>query len=199
MDTPGYIWFDAEFSSLELEKASLLQVAAIITNTELEPFQGKENYIELIINLDERNHISPWVNDNLNNLVERCFSPEALDIKEADIVLTKWVQNFFGKPPEDFDKRPILAGNSVHNDWFMIRKFLPKFNDNIHYRLLDVSSFKIGWNNWLHKKESFNKDDLDLINSFYPGKPIEQLKPHDALFDIKASIAELSFYKQNIR
>ena len=80
MDTPGYIWFDAEFSSLELEKASLLQVAAIITNTELEPFQEKENYIELIISLDERNHISPWVNDNLNNLVERCFSPEALDL-----------------------------------------------------------------------------------------------------------------------
>ena len=68
----------------------------------------------------------------------------------------------------------------------------------INYRLLDVSAFKIGWNNWLKKNEEFDKNNLDLINSYYPGKTIEYLSPHDALFDIKASIAELSYYKKNM-
>lgn len=198
MNTPGYIWFDAEFSSLELDKAVLLQVAAVITDTNLNPFRENDNDIEIIIKLDKASSISPWVNDNLNELIQRCFSSDAVTVNQADKILEDWIKSFFGKPNKRFQDRPILAGNSVHNDWFMIRKFLPNFNEYINYRLLDVSAFKIGWNNWLKKNEEFDKNNLDLINSYYPGKTIEYLSPHDALFDIKASIAELSYYKKNM-
>tara|TARA_S200000501_G_scaffold9729_1_gene8722 strand:+ start:626 stop:1222 length:597 start_codon:yes stop_codon:yes gene_type:complete len=198
MNTPGYIWFDAEFSSLELDEAVLLQVAAVITDINLNPFRENDNDIELIIKLDKSSSISPWVNDNLSDLIQRCSSSEAIMVNQADIILEDWIKGFFGKPNKRFQDRPILAGNSVHNDWFMIRKFLPNFNEYINYRLLDVSAFKIGWNNWLKKNEEFDKNNLDLINSYYPGKTIKCLSPHDALFDIKASIAELSYYKKNM-
>ena len=61
-------------------------------------------------------------------------------VNQADKILEDWIKGFFGKPNKRFQDRPILAGNSVHNDWFMIRKFLPNFNEYINYRLLDVSA-----------------------------------------------------------
>ena len=78
MNTPGYIWFDAEFSSLELDEAVLLQVAAVITDINLNPFRENDYDIELIIKLDKSSSISPWVNDNLSDLIQRCSSSEAI-------------------------------------------------------------------------------------------------------------------------
>lgn len=192
--TPGYIWLDTEFSSLELDHASLLQVAVIATDLQLVPILESE--LNIIIQADSNTSFSPWVKENLSPLISKCLDPSATNIKEADIILAKWINKFFCYDASDIHQRPILAGNSVHNDWFMIRKFLPLFCNETHYRLLDVSCFKTIWKDWSEKKE-FNKDDLKMINQYYPGNSIETLEPHDALFDIKASIAELVFYKKH--
>ena len=45
----GYIWFDAEFTSINLETAKILQVAAIATDINLNPIDDIENYINLTI------------------------------------------------------------------------------------------------------------------------------------------------------
>jgi oligoribonuclease (3'-5' exoribonuclease) len=78
-----------------------------------------------------------------------------------------------------------------------MRRFLPEFAGRLHYRLLDVSTLKTQWQDWVGR-ETFDKEDIEQINAFYPGEEIEAANAHDALFDIKASIAELAFYRSRL-
>ena len=64
----------------------------------------------------------------------------------------------------------------------------------MHYRLLDVTTLKILCKDWSFIDRQFDKDCLEEINDFYSGENINKLNPHDALFDIKASIAEMIQY-----
>ena len=72
--------------------------------------------------------------------------------------------------------------------------FLPMFGSRLHYRLLDVSSIKIQWQDWAGQ-EPFDKESVDQLNQYFPSGGIDAANAHDALFDIKASIAELAFYR----
>lgn len=197
--SPGYVWFDAEFTSIDLETAQVLQIAAIATDINLNPVNVEDNEINIIIKINKNDQVSSWVKDNLSILLNKCFSDEAVDVDDADLIINEWMINIFGHPNDDIYKRPILAGNSVHNDWFMIRKFFPNFKKCLHYRLLDVSTLKILWKDWNISGKEFNKESIDEINKYYTGEYISKLDPHDALFDIKASISEMSFYKKNLQ
>jgi len=193
----AYVWFDAEFTSLELDAARLLQVAVIITDHELNRLHPPEAELNLCIRLEEGEDVSPWVTENLSGLVARCRSDEAVSVEEADRRMAAMLDRYCGTPHEEMADRPVLAGNSVHNDWFLMRRFLPEFSLRLHYRLLDVSAIKIQWMDWIGK-EPFNKDDISLLNEHFPGGGIDAANAHDALFDIKASIAELAYYRRNL-
>ena len=194
----AYIWFDAEFTSLELDQARLLQVAVIITDTELNRIAPPEADLNLCIRLEEGAEVSPWVAENLSGLVEQCRSAEAVSIEEADRKIAALLDQYCGTPCKEMSDRPVLAGNSVHNDWFLMRRFLPLFGSRLHYRLLDVSTIKIQWQDWIGQ-EPFDKESVDQLNQFFPGGGIDAANAHDALFDIKASIAELAFYRSSLR
>lgn len=193
----AYVWFDAEFTSLELDTARLLQVAVILTDHKLNRLHPSEDDVNLFIKLEEGEPVSPWVEENLAGLVAQCRSDVAVSVEEADRVIAELLDRYCGIPGEAIGDRPVLAGNSVHNDWFLMRRFLPQFKSRLHYRLLDVSTFKIQWMDWAGK-EPFDKDSIELLNEYYPGGGIDAANAHDALFDIKASIAELAFYRLNL-
>lgn len=195
--TSAYVWFDAEFTSLELDQAGLLQVAVIITDANLRRIAPPEADLNLCIKLEEGDEVSPWVVENLSGLVEKCRSDEAVSIEEADRQIAALLDQYCGTPTEKMDDRPVLAGNSVHNDWFLMRKFLPLFASRLHYRLLDVSSLKIQWADWV-EQQPFDKESLKQLNQYFPGEEIYDANAHDALFDIKASIAELAFYRSKL-
>ena len=55
----GYIWFDAEFTSINLETAKILQVAAIATDINLNPIDDIDNYINLIIKIEKNEPMAP--------------------------------------------------------------------------------------------------------------------------------------------
>ncbi len=77
---------------------------------------------------------------------------------------------------EHFPHEPaILAGNSIHNDRRFIAKSWPELDLKLHYRMLDVSSFKV------------------LMQGKY-GLNFEKQEIHRAADDIQASIAELQYY-----
>jgi oligoribonuclease len=193
----AYIWFDAEFTSLELDRARLLQVAVIITDTDLLRIAPPEADLNLCIRLDKGEAVSPWVAENLSGLVGQCRSEEAVSLEEADRQIAALLDQYCGTPCSEMADRPVLAGNSVHNDWFLMRKFLPEFGRRLHYRLLDVSTVKIQWQDWV-EQQPFDKEDVSLLNQYFPGGGIDVVNAHDALFDIKASIAELSFYRSRL-
>ncbi len=195
--TSAYVWFDAEFTSLELDQARLLQVAVIVTDNELKRIHPPEADLNLCIRIKEGEQVSPWVAENLSGLVAQCHSDEAVAIEEADRRIAALLDQYCKTLGKEMADRPVLAGNSIHNDWFLMRKFLPEFTQRLHYRLLDVSTIKIQWQDWVGG-EPFDKENVDLLNQYFPDGGIDATNAHDALFDIKASIAELAFYRAHL-
>ncbi len=193
----AYVWFDAEFTSLELDHANLLQVAVILTDTELNRLHPPESDLNLCIRLNDGDEVSPWVAENLSGLVAECRSENAVSVEEADTQISALLDEYCGAPSSSVSDRPVLAGNSVHNDWFLLRRFLPKFGLRLHYRLLDVSTIKIQWADWAGQNP-FDKESVEQLNQYFPGGGIDAANAHDALFDIKASIAELAFYRSKL-
>lgn len=191
-----YVWFDTEYSELELEKAVLLQVAVLITDTALKRRLPPEQDIRLAIRLPEGKTISPWVEQYLPDLARACRSPEAVDLTLADDRLAAYVDLVAGLPKAREDQRPVLAGNSVHADWWLIRRFLPRFLGRLHYRHLDVTAIKLEWQ-LLHPDQEFEKEKPEIIRRYFPEACLtESGSRHDAYYDLQASIAELAFYRQ---
>ena len=193
-----YVWFDTKYSTLELESALLLQVAALITDTSLRRVLPPEQDVRLTIRLPEGQRISPWIEQNLPDLVRACRSSAAVDIAVADERLAAYVDAVAGTPAEKENQRPLLAGNSIHADWWLIRRFLPNFLNRLHYRHLDVTAFKVEWQS-LHPEIEFEKENPGIIARYFP----EALLPdsnsrHDAYYDLQASIAELAFYRRHL-
>ena len=195
--TPAYLWFDAEFTSLELESAELLQVALMATNADLERLAPAETDLNLFIKIEDREGISPWVLENIPQIVDGCLSDMALDLEEVDNRLAQYVDEFVGGPFETVYDRPVLAGNSIHNDWFLARKHLPAFYSRLHYRILDVSTIKLQWQDCT-QGPAFDKESHANIQKYFPHANLsDDMIQHDAYYDIHASIAELAFYRQH--
>jgi oligoribonuclease len=195
-DDRFYVWFDTEYSTLELETAQLLQVAALITDTSLRRVLPAEQDVRLTIRVTPGETLSPWVEQHLPDLVKACRSTEAVDSAVADEHLASYVDAVAGFPVEKKDQRPVLAGNSIHADWWLIRRFLPCFLSRLHYRHLDVTAFKLEWKH-LHPDIAFDKENPDIIRKYFP----EAVLPgsgalHEAYYDLQASIAELAFYRR---
>ena len=192
-----YVWFDSEYSGLELENAFLLQVAVLITDTNLRRVLPVKKDVKLAIRVPELGTISPWVEQNLPALVQACRSPEAVDLLEADRRLSAYVDEVVGRPSEKESQRPYLAGNSVHADWWLIRRFLPHFLGRLHYRHLDVTAFKIEWQ-VSHPEQEFIKENPELIKRYFPQADLKKMNNrHDAYYDLQASIAEMAFYRES--
>jgi oligoribonuclease len=190
-----YVWFDTEYSGLELETAHLLQVAVLVTDIALRRVLPPEEDVRLAIRLPDDQSLSPWVEQNLPDLLKVCRSSEAVDLSTADHRLAAYVDRVAGQPAEKENQRPVLAGNSVHADWWLIRRFLPRFLSRLHYRHLDVTAFKLEWQR-LHPDKEFEKENPETLSYYFP----EALLPasgsrHDAYYDLQASIAELAFYR----
>lgn len=191
----AYVWFDTEYSDLNLEQARLLQVAAIVTDADLQRLHPPEQDLKLYVRLPAEAKVSPWVEDNLKDVLRICRSELALDPAEVEKQLIGLIDRWVTLPAGEDKRRPILAGNSVHADWWLARRYLPKFLARLHYRQLDVTALKLQWQDW-HGGPAFDKDNPDIMRTYFPGK-LSGLDSgrHDAHYDVQASMAELNFYR----
>jgi len=193
-----FIWFDTEYSSLELEEAHLLQVAALITDRSLQRVAPVETDVRLTVHLPSEAVVSPWVEENLTALITLCRSSQAMNIDQVDRLLAHYVDQVVGPPAARENKRPILAGNTVHADWRLAQKYLPEFSRRIHYRHMDVTTLKLEWQS-RYPDRDFDKDNPDNIRRYFPSASFAAHDAkHDAYYDIQASIAELAFYRQHL-
>ncbi len=196
--TSAYIWLDAEYTDLDLDRAGLLQVAAIITDTNMRRLLPPDEDLVFYVKLGEGQEVSPWVCEHLADLVAKCRTAGALDLTEIDARLVDWVKRAIGSIPARKELRPVLAGNSIHADWFLVRKYLPQFAKCLHYRLLDVTTLKLLWQDW-RGGAKFDKDDAALLRRYSTVAMADiEGRPHDAAYDIHASIAELNFYRAKL-
>ena len=195
----AYVWFDTEYSSLEIEGAVLLQVAMRITDADLQPLDPLRRDVNVFVKLPDGAEVSPWIKENMPEVVERCRSTDAVEISDLDAQLAATVDRVVVVPGGEYKRRPILAGNSIHSDWYLAKKFLPRFLGKLHYRHLDVTALKIQWQDIHLAEDEFDKDKTDLVAQFCPEPKINAAdKRHDAYYDVQASIAELNFYRSRL-
>lgn len=170
------LWVDLEMTGLDPEVDVILEVAAEITDfnfMSLASYQASVQQPKEVV-VDRMNKNSWWADfpANRDSFIENLDS--ALPAQQVEQDLANLIELQFGSEPA------ILGGNSIHNDRNFIRHWWPAVDLKLHYRMLDVSSFKV------------------LMQGKY-GEVFEKNEVHRALDDIQASIAELQYYLQNFR
>ncbi len=203
-----YCWFDTEYTDLDLDRARILEVALIVTDETLEPIGVRPAGIPSELLTQDgflacllpppRAEISRHVLDHYQPLLEKC-ERQGRRPEEIDGYLASYLDQFDESRASDPKGRPILAGNSIASDYFLARRFFPRFVERLNYRRLDVSSFKIEWQNHFGGARFRKKGNAELIARYYPGRDPVTGDKHDAYFDVQASIAELAFYRAHLR
>ncbi len=169
-----WVWLDMEMTGLNEKINSILQVAAVITDAHFNEMAT----IDLVVWQPESvlEKIAPFVRDmhTKNGLLKRVRSSQtSLEHAESQL-LGLLVQHV----PY---KRGILVGNSMYMDRRFLQKYMPSVESYLHYRQVDVSSFKVACQEWYGPK----------------GKVPKKQSTHTALEDVRACIDELKFYKEN--
>ena len=163
------LWIDLEMTGLSPEDDRILEVAAIATDwdmNEIDTFTAVVKVDEKLIR--ERMVGEFWEKNKESYDALISQNKDGKPAAEVEQELLKFVEKNFGETV-------YLAGNSIHQDQKFIEREWPKLNAKLHYRQLDVSSWKIYFENALHRK--FMKPEN-----------------HRALDDIRGSIEELKWY-----
>lgn len=169
------VWLDLEMTGLDPERCVILDLAIIITDEKLEPLAELERTVwqpeRALLEMD------PFVREmhTKNGLLERVRkSPNGLADVERDVMKLMTQHCKYGEG--------ILAGNSIYQDRRFITRYMSQFERYLHYRQVDVSSLKV------------------LAQSWFPGRVVfaKPTSDHTALADVRASIAELKYYRENL-
>ena len=163
------LWLDLEMTGLDPKKDKILEVAAIATDMKLNQIATFEAVVKVSPRLIKKRMIGEFWEKNATTrdaLIEQNKSGKPVSQVERE--LNKFLNNYFGK-------EIYLAGNSIHQDRKFLEAEMPELNKKLHYRMLDVSAWKIYFEHALNKK--FTKPEN-----------------HRALGDINGSIEELKWY-----
>jgi oligoribonuclease len=172
------VWIDCEMTGLDLGKDKLIEVAALVTDPDLN-ILGEG--VDLVIHADDAalDAMPPVVRDmhaksGLTEEVRR----STVTMAEAEEIVLAYVKEFVPNP-----RTAPLCGNSIATDRGFLARDMPALDSFLHYRMIDVSSIK------------------ELCRRWYPrvyfGQPAKGLA-HRALADIRESIRELEYYRRAI-
>lgn len=172
---PHFVWMDLEMTGLDANKQVILEIACLITDKNLSVLAEHE---PIVIHHDERAlaAMEPWSREHhtQSGLLAAVYESK-INTAQAEQKILAFIKQYC-KP-----QLSPLCGNSVWMDRLFLRRHMPQLEGYLHYRVLDVSSFKLAINCWYGngEQEFFKKQ-----------------KHHRSLDDIKESIAELAFYRQ---
>lgn len=175
-DERNLAWLDLEMTGLEPDHDTILEIATIVTDSQLHVLA--EGPTIAIHQPDEiLDHMDPWCIEQhgKSGLTERCRR-SAATIAEAQARTVEFISRWC---PE---KKAPLCGNTIGQDRRFLVKYMPVLHDFFHYRSIDVSTVK------------------ELVARWYPScKYIyPKTKQHEALADIRESIAELQHYRKAV-
>jgi len=169
------VWIDLEMTGLDLARESIIEIATVVTDSELNVLATgpnlavsvSETLIEGMDDWNTRHH-------HRSGLVDR-IRKEGVSVSEAEqatlAFLREWV---------DENKAP-LCGNSVWNDRQFLAKEMPELLAFLHYRMVDVSTVKELSRRWYTDVPRFPKKGAHL-----------------ALDDILESIEELRYFREHV-
>ena len=163
------LWVDLEMTGLDPAKDRILEVAAIATDIDLNKIADFTAVVKVDDDIVKDRMVSEfWEQNQKTRDALIAQNSTGRPVKEVEQELLKFLD-------QHFDQTIYLAGNSIHQDRKFIEREMPELNKRLHYRMLDVSAWKIYFETALKKKFTKPED-------------------HRALSDINGSIEELKWY-----
>lgn len=174
------LWVDLEMTGLVPRKDKIVEVAAIATDWELNKIAEYTGVVKVPDELMRERMVGDfWEQNDESRQALIAQNKEGKPAKEIENELIQFIADNFAKQSIEGDIKGegkiILAGNSIHQDRKFIDIEMPKLAERLHYRMLDVSAWKVYFEGALKKK--FVKREM-----------------HRALDDIEGSIDELKWY-----
>lgn len=171
------VWIDCEMTGLDLQVDELIEVAVIVTDSQL---QALDEGLTVVIKPDSS------ALEQMNEVVRRMHTDsgllaeldEGMSLADAEYAINEYILRFVpeaGTAP--------LAGNTIGTDRAFLARYMPRVDAHLHYRSIDVSSIKELARRWF-PRVFFNA----------PAKN----GGHRALADIKESIRELAYYRRAV-
>jgi oligoribonuclease len=171
------VWIDCEMTGLSLERDALVEVAALVTDSELNVLgdgvdvviRPPDQALEQMVDVVREMHTASGLLASL---------PSGVSLAEAEGLVLDYVREHVPTP-----RKAPLAGNTVYVDRGFLARDMKALDEHLHYRLVDVSSIK------------------ELVRRWYPkvyfNSPAKS-GGHRALADIRESIEELKFYREAV-
>ncbi|QCI22394.1 oligoribonuclease [Buchnera aphidicola] len=168
------IWIDLEMTGLDPKTHRIIEIATLITDDQLNivsegPVISIYQKNKYISLMDKWNTTTHQKSGLIKRVKKSLYNENQAEI-ETLLFLKKWVPI----------KTSPMCGNSISQDRRFLFKYMPKLENYFHYRNIDVSSIK------------------ELIHRWY-NNVYDHLKKrnHTALEDVRESVMELKFYKEN--
>jgi oligoribonuclease len=172
------VWVDCEMTGLDLHRDALIEIAALVTDSELRIL---DEGIDLVIKAPDAllDDMQPVVQEmHAKSGLTDAVRASTVTVAEAEQLVIEHLRKHVP------DARTVpLCGNSIATDRAFLARDMPELDGFLHYRMVDVSSIK------------------ELTRRWYPRVYFSQPQKglaHRALADIKESIRELRYYRGTV-
>ncbi len=169
------VWLDCEMTGLDPEKERLIEIAIIVTGPQLTPriegpvlvIHQSDDLLDKMDNWNKGTH-------GRSGLIDKVKASTVTE-QDAEAQILAFIARYVPKGTSP------LCGNTISQDRRFLVKFMPKFEAYLHYRNVDVSTFKELAKRWRP----------EVYNAF------KKNQKHTALADVHESIDELEHYREH--
>ncbi|MEQ1877988.1 MAG: oligoribonuclease, partial [Bdellovibrionia bacterium] len=166
-----FFWVDMEMTGLDVTKEVPIEIAVVVTDLDLKELdtyhavvRQEQKYLDSMDDWNKSHHKE----SGLTALIPNGKDPAAVEKDLIGLLDKHWK-----------DERAVIAGNSIAQDRLFINRYFKSFANKLHYRMLDVTSWKI------------------MMNAKY-NVVYQKRNAHRAVDDIKESIEEMRLYLSKI-
>jgi oligoribonuclease len=176
-ETDRIVWIDCEMTGLSLTADALIEVAALVTDFELNQLGDG---VDVVVRppAEALEQMDPFVRTMHTSSGLLTQLDAGLTMAEAQDQVLTYVREWAPEP-----RKAPLGGNTVATDRGFLARDMPELEAHLHYRIIDVSSIKELSRRW-YPRAYFNAP--------------QKAGGHRALADIRESIAELRYYREAV-